>query len=163
MTRKGPEILIYGIGNPGRQDDALGILLAEKIEQWAAELCYSFITVEQCYQLNIEDAELISHYDLVIFLDASVKEEITDISIERVTPHLKTDFNMHSVTPAFVAGLSENIYSRIPEIFQLHIKASKFNFMEPLTGEAAENLDRAFIHLKEFIIAWLARKKSGTS
>ena len=28
-------ILIYGYGNPGRQDDGLGIRLSEELENWA--------------------------------------------------------------------------------------------------------------------------------
>ena len=60
------KVLIYGYGNPGRQDDALGILLVEKMELWAKENGLGFIDFDSNYQLNIEDAMAISEYDIVI-------------------------------------------------------------------------------------------------
>jgi len=151
LIKRDPEILVYGIGNPGRQDDALGLLLTEKIEKWARKQNYRFIHTEQTYQLNIEDAELISHYDLIVFLDASVRKDVCCDLIEKVIPQLRTDFSMHSVTPSFVAGLAEKLFSGNPEVFQMHIKACEFNFMEPLTPKAEENLENAFNSLKDFI------------
>ena len=71
------QILIYGYGNPGREDDGLGIELVNKLEGWAAENQLSDIEFDNNYQLNIEDAEVISQKDLVIFADAS-EEEIED-------------------------------------------------------------------------------------
>ncbi|NJK85082.1 MAG: hypothetical protein HC906_03035 [Bacteroidales bacterium] len=32
-----PDILIYGYGNPGRQDDGLGVLLCERLLKWVHE------------------------------------------------------------------------------------------------------------------------------
>ena len=29
------KILLYGYGNPGRQDDGLGVLLVEELEKWS--------------------------------------------------------------------------------------------------------------------------------
>ncbi|MEE8441655.1 MAG: hypothetical protein V3S41_08045 [Spirochaetia bacterium] len=69
------KILIYGIGNPGRQDDGLGALLVEEIQRavgsttpTGADHEFSF---DANYQLNIEDAEAISRHDIVVFADAS--------------------------------------------------------------------------------------------
>ncbi|VGO14536.1 hypothetical protein PDESU_03099 [Pontiella desulfatans] len=60
--------LVIGYGNPGRLDDGLGPAFAERIQG----LGLSGVTVESNYQLNIEDAELVSRYDTVVFADASV-------------------------------------------------------------------------------------------
>jgi hydrogenase maturation protease len=145
-----PGILIYGVGNPGRQDDALGILLVKKMDAWILEKKYTCITTDQNYQLNIEDAESISHYDLVIFLDASVNE-IESVLIEPVIPDLKMDFSMHHVTPSFIVGLCRHIFNRIPEAYQLHIKAYKFNFVENISARANKSLIMAFKLLTEFL------------
>jgi len=149
-----PEILIYGLGNPGRQDDALGILLVEKIEAWVKENNYSYIITDQNYQLNIEDAEYISNYDLVIFLDASV-DEIESVLIEPVVPDLKTNFSMHSLTPAYIVGLCNQLFHNIPETYQLHIKGYKFEFMKPLSRNAEKNLASAFTLLTTCIQQYL--------
>lgn len=148
------KILLYGYGNPGRQDDALGILLSGKIEAWIKENHYLNITTDQNYQLNIEDAEYISNFDLVIFLDASI-EEINSVLIEPVVPDLRTDFSMHSVTPSFVLGLCHQIFKNVPEAYQLHIRGYKYDFMKPLSQKAKENLEVAFQELIAFMEKYL--------
>lgn len=156
-TQALPKILIYGYGNPGRQDDGLGIVLSEKIETWAKENNYPNITIDQNYQLNIEDANYITDYDLVIFLDASVKE-IESVLIEPVVPNLKTDFSMHSVSPSFVLGLSQQIFNKAPDTYQIHIRGYKYDFMEPLSEEAKKNLELAFLETISFLKKFLSTK-----
>jgi Ni,Fe-hydrogenase maturation factor len=58
--------IILGIGNNGRQDDGLGWLFLDSLKDLESKL-----TLEYRYQLQIEDAELISNYKTVIFVDAS--------------------------------------------------------------------------------------------
>ncbi|MCK4515905.1 MAG: hypothetical protein KAU31_11640, partial [Spirochaetaceae bacterium] len=71
------KILIYGIGNPGRQDDGLGALLVEEIQRAAIPGASipgtdHELSFDANYQLNIEDAEAISRHDIVVFADASL-------------------------------------------------------------------------------------------
>ena len=47
------KVLVYGYGNPGRQDDALGIEMANMIEQWAKKHKIGNIEVDTNYQLNV--------------------------------------------------------------------------------------------------------------
>ncbi len=146
-----PQTLLYGIGNPGRQDDALGIMLIEDIQNWAGKNKLVHIHFDSNYQLNIEDAELIYSYDKIIFADASV-EEIDSYKLEKVTPSLKTEFTMHSVDPSFVVGLCNNIFGKKPEAFQLHIKGHEWEFMKPPSHEALNNLERATAYMKEILL-----------
>ncbi len=76
-------ILIYGYGNPGRQDDGLGIRLVERLEEWSVLNGLDGVSFENNYQLNIEDAEAISDQELVIFADAS-EEDIEDFCFSKV-------------------------------------------------------------------------------
>ena len=62
-------ILIIGIGNSGRSDDGLGWLMLDTIENK-----FSNVDVLYRYQLQIEDAEILSHYPTVIFVDACISE-----------------------------------------------------------------------------------------
>jgi hydrogenase maturation protease len=144
------KILVYGIGNPGRQDDALGILLIEKLDVWVKDNGIDYIQTDQNYQLNIEDADRIAGFDVVIFVDASV-QEIDAILLEEIKPDLTTDFSMHSVEPAFVVGLCYQIFNRHPISYQLHVKGVSFGFMEPMTHEATKNLELAFQELIKII------------
>ncbi len=71
------KILVIGYGNPGRQDDGVGVLLVDDLYQWAEQTQLDFIYTDSNYQLNLEDAATISNFDLVVFADAS-KEDIED-------------------------------------------------------------------------------------
>jgi len=64
-------VLIYGYGNPGRQDDALGNEMVKKIQDWIDEHKLKCMETDSNYQLNIEDAEKISEWPIVVFVDAS--------------------------------------------------------------------------------------------
>lgn len=143
------KVLIYGYGNPGRQDDALGILLVDQMEKWVKENQLESIYFDSNYQLNIEDALEISEYDLVIFADASV-EEITDVEISRVIPCQKTEFTMHAMAPEFVLHLCQSLYGKFPETFLIHIKGYEFDFLGQLSHQAEINLTVALELLKGF-------------
>jgi hydrogenase maturation protease len=144
--------LIYGYGNPGRQDDGLGARFTELFEQWIQSNNIENITVDCNYQLNIEDAAGISEYDRVIFVDASVVEDVDSFRLEPITPDSATiEFTMHAVSVGYVVDLCTKIYGKSPEAYVLHIKGYEFDFVEQLTPQAAENMLAAFDYLKAFV------------
>jgi hydrogenase maturation protease len=135
--------LVYGYGNPGRQDDGLGILLAERWESWAVKHGIDHIDFEFNYQLNIEDAHTISQYEIVIFADASV-EDIEDIKLAKVEPTNRTEFTMHAMYPGFILHLCQSLYNASPNTYLLSMKAFEFEFNEEISAGAQRNLDMAF-------------------
>lgn len=146
------KILIYGYGNPGRQDDGLGARFIELFDQWLREEKLSHISTDCNYQLNIEDAAVIADYDVVIFVDASVVEELEDYKLETVVPDDATiEFTMHAVSVSYVVDLCRKIYNKSPEAYVLHIKGYAYDFKEELTPKAAENMHAAFAHMKDFV------------
>jgi len=145
-----PKILVYGYGNPGRQDDALGVKLADTINEWAERNGYDFIETDSNYQLNIEDASAINGKDLVICADAS-SEEIDDYLLTRVIPDSKVDFTMHHVNPAYIQYLCNELYQKTPESYVLHIKGYEWEFLGNLTKRAESNLNKASDFLKSFL------------
>ena len=64
--KKSDKTIVIGIGNNGRQDDGLGWMFLDFLDEQNAN-----IDLEYRYQLQIEDADLISNYDTVIFVDAT--------------------------------------------------------------------------------------------
>ena len=94
------------------------------LETWIQEENLSGIDTDQNYQLNIEDAERISGFDLVIFVDASV-HDIKSTLIEKISPDFRADFSMHSVEPAFVVGLCHQMFNDNPECYQMHMFGSE--------------------------------------
>ncbi|MBA7534096.1 hypothetical protein ES705_26342 [subsurface metagenome] len=151
MHNSSPRILVYGYGNPGRQDDALGVLLAEEINKWAQEENLPNIDIDQNYQLNIEDADKIAQYDIVVFADASMND-VNSYEMDKVVPDAKVDFSMHSVTPSFVVGLCNRIFAGKPLVYQLQIKGYKWEFMEKVTEGARKNLNSAVSYIKNFLL-----------
>jgi hydrogenase maturation protease len=158
MTRH-QRILIYGYGNPGRQDDGLGAAFISKMEEWLKHNPVPGINLDCNYQLNIEDAEHIAHKDLVIFVDAS-QEEIESFSFSAINPSdARVEFTMHAVSPAFVVDLCRKMFHRAPEAYLLHIKGYEWDFSEVLSELATRNLEAAF----NFITGIIKNKQSFDS
>jgi hydrogenase maturation protease len=142
------KILIYGYGNPGRQDDGLGILLTEEIEQWVKDNDLKNISTDNNYQLNIEDAEVISDKDYVIFVDASM-ELIEDFQFTKIDSNDATiEFTMHAVSPSYVLDLCNKIYNKFPMAYLLHIKGYEWELGSEMTEEAKKNLSLAIEFIK---------------
>jgi hydrogenase maturation protease len=145
--------LIYGYGNPGRQDDAIGIMLVEKLEHWAGSEGYDWISFDSNYQLNIEDAATISGYERVIFADASKEDFIQSHLLQVLQPSSRVEFTMHAVSPAFILHLCHSIYGKLPEAWLLHVRGYEWELNEGLTVKAAQNMEYAMKEIKEFLSA----------
>ena len=144
------QILIYGYGNPGRQDDGLGVALVQQLESWAVERGAVNLAFENNYQLNIEDAEAISHQDLVIFADAS-EEDIEDFCLTEVDGQGKLSFTTHAASPGYVVKLCRDLFDETPRVFLLHIKGYAWDFREGLSERAQENLENALAYMKNIL------------
>lgn len=151
MTGKTSKILIYGYGNPGRQDDGLGVMLAEEMERWSVEKGCKDIHTDTNYQLNLEDADTLAKHDVVIFADAS-REDIESFIMEPLKASEQVEFTMHSVSPAFVLHLSSKAFNREPDAYLLHIKGYEWEFMGEISENARKNLNLAVEYLKEYLI-----------
>ncbi|MCF7818008.1 MAG: hydrogenase maturation protease [Kiritimatiellales bacterium] len=141
-------ILVIGYGNPGRLDDGLGPAFAERIQ--ALEL--PGVTLESNYQLNIEDADLIAQFDVVVFADASVDAAgpFDFQALEKKDPVI--GFSSHSITAASLLGLAEELFTATPKAYTLAIRGYDFNeFGERLSAQAQSNLDAAVGFLAEWI------------
>ena len=135
-------ILFYGYGNPGRQDDALGIRFIDQMEIWIEEKGYKNIAFDSNYQLNIEDADTISEHDIVFFVDASM-EQLESFTITEVKDsNAQVEFTMHAISPGVVLSLCKQIYEKAPKAYLVHIKGYEWEleFEKGLTEKAEGNL-----------------------
>jgi hydrogenase maturation protease len=151
LTGSRPKILIYGYGNPGRQDDGLGVLLSEELERWCNRLGLDNVRTDSNYQLNLEDASNISDFEIVIFADAS-REDIPDFRFEPLEPSENAEFSMHAVSPAYVLYLCHQMFNRNMKTYLLHIRGYEWEFMGELTDRARANLEEAGEFIKRFIL-----------
>ena len=144
-------ILFYGYGNPGRQDDALGIRFIERMETWIKENGIQNISFDSNYQLNIEDADTISGYDIVFFVDASM-EQLESFEISEVEhSNAQVEFTMHAISPGVVLSLCQQIYDNVPQTYLIHIKGFEWEleFDKGLTSKAEKNLQDALKFMQE--------------
>lgn len=140
-------LLVYGYGNPGRQDDGLGIALVEELTRRLAAAPAAGVAFESNYQLNAEDALTISKYDEVVFADAAVAGD-EPFAFRRIEPAAAIAFSTHAMAPGTVLALCEELYGRKPVAHLLTIRGYAWEPATPPTPEALANLAAAV----EFIL-----------
>lgn len=140
-------ILIYGYGNPGRQDDGLGNAFVQRFEEWVEKEKLTGFEFESNYQLNIEDAANIADKDLVVFVDAS-QEEIPDFELTPVDESTSVTFTTHAASPGYIFRLCREMFDHTPATYLLHIRGYEWEFREGLTKKAEKNLEKSLEELK---------------
>ncbi len=138
----GGPLLVYGIGNVGRQDDGVGPLLVERL---AALGDLAGVTYEAGYQLAPEDALLMCAQASVLFVDATVAPNATEpYSCSVVEPCSEFSFTSHALSPGALLGLCQRLYGRAPHAWVLAIPAYEFEVNAAPSARAAANLQAAF-------------------
>jgi len=132
-------ILIIGIGNPSRGDDAIGPTAIERLEALAppgVELLTDF-------QLQVEYALDLVGRQQVIFIDASVSAE-PPFTFEPVQPAADESATSHALSPAAVLDTYRRITGApLPSCWVLAVRGYAFELGEPLSPEAEGNLQAA--------------------
>lgn len=139
--------LILGIGNSGRQDDGLGW----KFIDFLKEKTLNGTQLDYRYQLQIEDAELISHFDRVVFVDATKEPTSEGFYLRPCSRKVLDEMNSHSLHPETVTSLCSSIYGKEPESLILGIEGKEWELEMGLSPEAERNLERA----KRYFVAHL--------
>jgi len=136
---KSKEILIIGIGNIGRSDDALAWHFLDQIES----LYPNQYTIEYRYQLQIEDAHLIANYRQVIFVDAYMLHHNAGYKWQKIKPKNTGTYTSHELLPEKVLFLCQEIYRKSPETHLLAISGKNFGLSCTMTNYAQDNLQKA--------------------
>jgi hydrogenase maturation protease len=143
-------ILVFGWGNPSRGDDALGPLFVERIE--AMNLPHVECLTD--FQLQVEHALDLKGHQRVLFVDASI--DTATITATRIEPNRDTTFSSHAMSPQSVMQTYLDIEgSPPPPCWLLAVGARSFELGDPLSADAAANLDTAVA----WAIDWLAGKE----
>ena len=131
--------IIIGIGNCGREDDGLGWAFLDEIKSKLP----SHFDVEYRYQLQIEDAELISHYQTVYFVDAHKDNLKGGFNFENCVPIETHHFSSHELPPETILYLANHIYNKKPKAYIIGISGVSFNLNIGLTQTGQQNLVHA--------------------
>ncbi len=145
--KKSDKIIILGIGNNGRQDDGLGWMFLDFLEEQGSD-----IDIEYRYQLQIEDAELISNYDTVIFVDATKEETEEGFYLEPCLPSEKYSFSTHALAPETIMHLSNKLYNHKPDASIFAIQGYDWELMIGLSEKGTINLNKAKKYFKDTVL-----------
>jgi len=142
----GQRLLIYGIGNLGRQDDGLGVRLVERLEHDGVP---SHVTLEANYQLTPEDALLLADHDLVLFVDATAAPDaVQPYAVAPIVAASEVSFSTHALSMGSLLALCQRLYGRAPAAYALALPAFGFEVNAELSEHAAEGLERALADIR---------------
>lgn len=143
-------ILLYGYGNPGRQDDGLGVALVEQLEAWAKAERIPGLVFDTNYQLNAEDALAVAESRTVVFVDAT-GEGVEPFVFRRLEPQATIAFSTHAMSPESVLALAAELYDEKPPAWLMAIRGYEWEPNAPPTPAAQTNLAAALDFLQKWI------------
>jgi hydrogenase maturation protease len=142
-------ILIIGFGNPYRGDDGMGFHAAEQLAELNRD---STITVLARQELHPELAEVISHTDLAIFLDATGQGTPGTVEVRELTPESQANgLFSHELTPAALLAAAKILYGRCPEGRMITVAGDNFGISSSMSPEVSNALPRVFARISEII------------
>lgn len=131
-------ILIIGIGNPSRGDDALGPLLIESLQ----DLARPDVELLTDFQLQVEFALDLEGRREVIFVDASVAVP-APFAFTAAVAEADHSYSSHALSPGAVLHAYRNLFGDPPPSWVLAIRGHAFELGEGLSADAAANLAAA--------------------
>jgi hydrogenase maturation protease len=144
-----PKLLLFGYGNPGRGDDALGPELITRIE----EMQFAGVKCQNDMQLQVEHVTDLYGCNRVLFVDAdmSCTEPFEFSGIGAV----KDDsYTSHAMSPTALLYAYRQVYRKdAPPAFLLRIRGYEFQLGDPLSDKATVNLEAAMKLVVEFCSA----------
>lgn len=147
-TNQTKKILLIGIGNAGRSDDALGWKFVDEFSD-----LNDLFDFEYRYQLQIEDAELVSQYDQVIFVDASHQSIENGFDFYDCIPSPASTFTTHRLSPETVLWLARELFNSKPRGMMMAIEGKEWELHNGLSARANENYSKAIAFFAEFILS----------
>ena len=132
-----PSSLIYGIGNVGRRDDGLGWAFIDRLE---ARRPLPRAVLHRNYQLNLEDADLISGFARVLFVDATKDPAVSSFALTRPEPKLDFSFTSHAISVPSILATAKQCFGYLPEVYLLAIRGYQWELQIGLTELAEQNL-----------------------
>jgi hydrogenase maturation protease len=153
MPARPAPILVIGIGNPSRGDDALGPLALERL----AVLGLPDVELLADFQLQVEHALDLEGRREVIFIDASVAAN-APFDFGPVEPAADASATTHALSPAAVLDTYRRVIGVPPPASVLAIRGHAFELGEPLSARAAKHLDLAVAMLAQRLRAQVDRR-----
>jgi hydrogenase maturation protease len=156
-SKAAPPLLVIGIGNPSRGDDALGPTFVERAaETLRADVDAGSLELLTDFQLQVEHALDLVGRARVVFVDASVALSAGEepFTFERAEPSRDESFSSHALSPAAVLDAMRALGEPAPEAWVLAIRAEHFELGEPIGARAAAALEAALARFVDQSRSW---------
>jgi hydrogenase maturation protease len=130
------KVLIIGYGSPIRGDDAIGPLVADRLQN---EVLPDGVDVISRHILTAElVADLVEH-DRVVFLDAAVDGPPGEIRCRQLGPDAGAMSTMaHFLDPRELLAWCETLYGEVPETFLVSVCGASFEYSSYSLSSSAE-------------------------
>ena len=143
-------VLVFGIGNESRGDDALGPLLVRSLRDWAE--ADGRLELIEDYQLQVEHVTDLAGRGAVLFVDADMSC-VEPFHFSEITAAHDHSYTSHAMTPSALLHAYRQVYGQAaPASFLLRIRGYRFELGDLVSDEAATNL----AHASAMARAWLA-------
>lgn len=145
--------LLLACGNSLRQDDGVGLRIADAVEQL---LPASHLRVVAGQQFTPEMAADVAAAELAIFVDASAADEPGAIRVAAVAARGDTPETHRLDAPALLA-MAETLCGHAPaQAFTVTVGAAHFDYGEELSGELRQAVPRAVRLVENLVRAFTA-------
>lgn len=136
--------LILTVGNESRGDDGLGPLLARRMALLLEESMIGEVELVEEFQLQIENTLDLTGRKLVLFIDAG-RDTLAPFSFYQAVAQRLDGHTTHAVAPETLLGIYGMVEGEDPPpMFILCVAGSSFELGQPLSKQAAGNLEQAF-------------------
>lgn len=129
-------VVVIGYGSPIRGDDAVGPLVADRLDQRVDDPC---VTVISRHVLTAELAESLRDATLVIFIDASVDGNQGEVAVRSLVPRTDAASAMaHTLDAEALLGWTRGLYGKQPEAILVSIAGGSFDYANYHLSAAVE-------------------------
>jgi hydrogenase maturation protease len=140
------KLLLFGYGNPGRGDDALGPELIAR----TAQLHFADVECQNDMQLQVEHVTDLAGCDRVLFIDADMSCA-EPFEFSGIRPEKDGSYTSHAMNPTALLHAYRQVYGKdAPPAFLLRIRGYEFGLGDPMTDKASANLEAATKLVVEF-------------
>ncbi len=133
----GTDCLVYGIGNVGRQDDGLGWAFVDWLEASGRS---GEATLHRGYQPVLEDADLVSRFARVLFVDATKDPAVDTVAVTRPVPAYDVPFSSHALTVPTLLATARLCFDAEPEAWLIALRGHSFDLEVGLSPGARASL-----------------------
>jgi len=136
--------LLIAVGNEARGDDGMAWKFSDEVQQLDSD-GWKFI---ERYELNTEDAEVVSSAEMVVFVDSFSSKLEKGYLMEECHPRVNSEYDAHILNPCAVLAKCSSEYKRRPIAFVLRLQGFKWGLGKGLSEAGLINVEKAVAYFQ---------------